>query len=180
MALKTDYKNDIFTGNRKYNEITNSDGTISLEDVTEYTQEGDTFSATDINATNEAINDISNDVLDTMEEIEANTESGAIAGALALKAVNENLGGLFSSTTQESTITVGSSPTIWWLSQTRTGYTPISATLTYNNSTRILAGIEELVFSNGSFTANGFAKDTEGSASMSVFFKIYITWVKNI
>ncbi len=59
MALKTDYKNDIFTGNRKYNEITNSDGTISLEDVTEYTQEGDTFSATDINATNEVVNDMS-------------------------------------------------------------------------------------------------------------------------
>ena len=39
MELKTNYKDDIYEGNRKYKEITNSDGTISLEDKTTYTQE---------------------------------------------------------------------------------------------------------------------------------------------
>ena len=56
MALKTNYKDDIYEGNRKYNQVNNSDGTISLVDQTVYTQEGDSFKAEDINATNMAIN----------------------------------------------------------------------------------------------------------------------------
>lgn len=55
MALKTNYKEDIFSGNRKYNMINNGDGTVSFEDVTEYSQVGDTFGAADINATNDTI-----------------------------------------------------------------------------------------------------------------------------
>lgn len=61
MALKTDYKEDILaSGNtrRKYNMITNDDGTVSLEDVTDYTQVGDSFGAGDINVTNNMINTI--------------------------------------------------------------------------------------------------------------------------
>lgn len=56
MALKTNYKDDIYDGNRKYQQISNSDGTISLVDQTVYTQEGDSFKAEDINATNAAVN----------------------------------------------------------------------------------------------------------------------------
>lgn len=56
-TLKTDYKNDIFTGMRKYNKIDNTDGTLSLEDVTQYQQNGDIYAAADINATNQAVND---------------------------------------------------------------------------------------------------------------------------
>ena len=63
MALRTDYKDDILdtsvNGKRKYNLITNSDGTVSLEDVTEYSQVGDSFGGADINRTNEEINRIS-------------------------------------------------------------------------------------------------------------------------
>lgn len=40
-------------------------------------------------------------VLDTLEEIEANTEAGKAAGALAVKELNDRLGGLYS---QEETI----------------------------------------------------------------------------
>lgn len=58
MSLKENYKNDIYTGLRKYKQIQNSDGTISLQDVTPYIQEGDIFSADDINATNREINSI--------------------------------------------------------------------------------------------------------------------------
>ena len=58
MALKTDYKDDVFDGNRKYTRISNQDGTFSYVDVTEYTIEGDTFSATDVNAMNTEINKI--------------------------------------------------------------------------------------------------------------------------
>lgn len=59
MALKTDYKDDVFSGDRKYQKKDNSDGTISLVDKTAYSQKGDIFSATDINATNKAVNGLS-------------------------------------------------------------------------------------------------------------------------
>ncbi len=54
--LKTNYKDAVFSGNRKYQEITNSDGTVSFTDQTSYTQQGDQFGASDINETNSAIN----------------------------------------------------------------------------------------------------------------------------
>lgn len=55
MALKTNYKDDVFTGKRKYRITNNDDGTVSLDDVTTYTQQGDIFGAADINAINKAI-----------------------------------------------------------------------------------------------------------------------------
>jgi hypothetical protein len=56
-ALKTDYKNDIFTGPRKYQKTDNTDGTISLNDVTTYEVTGDIYAAADINAANQAVNE---------------------------------------------------------------------------------------------------------------------------
>ena len=56
MALKTDYKDAVYTGNRKYTQTNNADGTVSLVDATAYSTEGDPFGATDINATNQAVN----------------------------------------------------------------------------------------------------------------------------
>lgn len=58
MALKTDYKDAIYDGNRKYTKAENDDGTISLVDATSYSQEGDLFGADDINATNTVVNAI--------------------------------------------------------------------------------------------------------------------------
>ena len=59
MALKTNYQNDVFSGKRKYNLINNSDGTVSLDDVTVYHKVGDIFNADDINATNKVVNETS-------------------------------------------------------------------------------------------------------------------------
>lgn len=58
MGLKTDYKDAMFDGQRRYRLIPNEDGTYSLPDSTTYTQTGDKFGANDINATNKAINQI--------------------------------------------------------------------------------------------------------------------------
>lgn len=58
--LKTDYQDYTYVGNKKFNLINNSDGTISLEDVTDYEIEGDDFGANDINATNQRINEMNN------------------------------------------------------------------------------------------------------------------------
>lgn len=58
--LRTDYKDDVLDTSvntqRKYQMITNEDGTVSFTDVTEYSQVGDTFGAVDVNAMNEAVN----------------------------------------------------------------------------------------------------------------------------
>lgn len=60
MALPTNYKDDVLgdsmDGKRRYRVIENRDGTISLEDVTEYSQTGSDFGAFDINQINEEVN----------------------------------------------------------------------------------------------------------------------------
>lgn len=66
MALRTDYKDDILdlTQNtqRKYRMITNADGTVSFEDVTAYSQVGDSFGAADINSLALAISESSGNI----------------------------------------------------------------------------------------------------------------------
>lgn len=56
MALRTNYKDDVFSGNRKYTQINNGDGTISFTDQTNYSQVGDSFGATQINEIDGKIN----------------------------------------------------------------------------------------------------------------------------
>jgi len=57
--LPTNYKDAAWTGSRKFNMTQNQDGTVSFEDVTDYTQIENAYrSADDVNATNEAINTI--------------------------------------------------------------------------------------------------------------------------
>lgn len=98
--LPVNFKDDILSsgmsGKRRYNMIQNSDGTVSFDDVTDYTQVGSTFGAAQINATNEAVNNAADasKIIDNLDTIKANTQSGYIAGALAVKALDSNLGKL--------------------------------------------------------------------------------------
>ena len=59
--LKTNYKDDVLDTSknekRKFRMIQNDDGTVSFDDATEYTQQGDAFGAADINTTNAKINE---------------------------------------------------------------------------------------------------------------------------
>ena len=66
--LKTDYKDDILVSGqqRKYNLIENSDGTVSLVDVSSYAQYGDTLKAEDFNATNAAVNALNGKTLSSV------------------------------------------------------------------------------------------------------------------
>ena len=57
MALRTDYKDDIYQGNRKYLQVKNEDGTVSFSDATQYEQEGDYFGAIQINEINQTVNE---------------------------------------------------------------------------------------------------------------------------
>lgn len=70
MSVKTTYKNDMFAGPRKYKVTQNDDGTISLEDVTEYTQDGDILSAEDMNNFGKAINQNSEDIATTNKNVD--------------------------------------------------------------------------------------------------------------
>ncbi len=98
-TLPTNFVDDIMTdamGNkRRYNLIQNSDGTVSLEDVTDYTQVGSAFGAAEVNATNKAVNESVDKavVIDNLSDIAANTTSGKVAGALAVKQLNSNMTG---------------------------------------------------------------------------------------
>ena len=96
-TLPTNFKDDILASSmgskRRYNVINNSDGTISLEDVTTYTQVGSTFGAAQINATNKAANAAADasKIIDDYDTLMANTQAGYMAGALAVKELNSNL-----------------------------------------------------------------------------------------
>ena len=62
MSLKTDFKNDKFAGKRKYAVTENGDGTVSFDDVTEYETVEDIYGATEVNASNSAINQNTDDI----------------------------------------------------------------------------------------------------------------------
>lgn len=65
--LKTTYQDDVLDTSvnekRKYNMIQNADGTVSFEDVTTYSQVGDSFGAADINATNEMLEKVNSNLM---------------------------------------------------------------------------------------------------------------------
>lgn len=74
MSLKEDYKNDMYEGRRKYNLIKNADETVSLDDVTQYIQEGDSFTASDINATNKTVNNLDKQLKTYMDKTDTEIE----------------------------------------------------------------------------------------------------------
>ena len=94
--LPVDFKDDVLqaemAGKRKYRIIQNEDGTISLEDVTNYSQIGSNFGAAQMNATNLAVNESfdKNKVIDSLADIVANEATGYAAGALAVRELNGN------------------------------------------------------------------------------------------
>ena len=61
MVLRTDFKDSIpknTTENKKYKMTNNSDNTVSFTDVTEYSQEGSSYGAKEVNEEREAINSV--------------------------------------------------------------------------------------------------------------------------
>ena len=89
-TLPTNFKDDIMSdsmgGKRRYNLINNTDGTVSLVDVTSYTQVGSTYGAAQVNAANKAINAAADagKIIDDVDALKAVTQNGYIAGAKAV------------------------------------------------------------------------------------------------
>ena len=95
--LPVNFKDDILAASnpkRKYQQTFNSDGSVSLEDVTVYTQQGSDFGASQVNQTNGAINNIYNERVLDLDELELVTEPGFFVDALAVKELNDKLQGL--------------------------------------------------------------------------------------
>lgn len=79
--LPVNFKDDVIdtsvSDKRRYNLITNSDGTTSLEDVTTYEQIGSNFGAEQVNQTNGTVNSLIDSEEETKESLNAlNTELG--------------------------------------------------------------------------------------------------------
>lgn len=65
-SLPTDYTDAVWSGLKKYTEVTNDDGTISFQDVTQYSnKEKSFFGAKDANKMNGAINTLMGTVKST-------------------------------------------------------------------------------------------------------------------
>ena len=84
MALKTDFVDALFEQKKiRLNE--NGDGTVTPVDETEYTRQGDKFGAKEINATNEAVNGLSEDMVDLKKSV--SDGKAQVAAAITAKRV---------------------------------------------------------------------------------------------
>ena len=91
--LSTDFKDDILASQnskRKYTQVNNSDGTVSFQDSTAYSQVGSQYGAKEVNEERKAINDIYANKLVTLDEIDLVTEEGYFVDAKAVKELNSN------------------------------------------------------------------------------------------
>ena len=91
--LSTDFKDDILASQnskRKYTQVNNSDGTVSFQDSTAYSQVGSSYGAKEVNEEREAINNIYANKLVTLDEIDLVTEPGFFVDAQVVKELNSN------------------------------------------------------------------------------------------
>ena len=158
-VLPVDFQDDILSedmdGRRKYQMITNADGTVSFVDVTEYTQVGSNFGQAQINATNEAVNESAdkNKIIDTKADLMANTQAGMIAGASAVKAAVSEL-------TENEIITVSPIPEL----KISNSKVEVRAGIALVNIQILCAGTTSVSLSNGKILATGFPKPSSGIA----------------
>jgi len=92
--LSTDFKDDILASQnskRKYTQVNNSDGTVSFQDSTAYSQVGSSYGAKEVNEEREAINNIYANKLVTLNEIDLVTEPGFFVDAQVVKELNSKM-----------------------------------------------------------------------------------------
>lgn len=112
MALRTDFKDSVLkdtTGNKKYKMTNNSDNTVSLTDVTEYSQEGSSYGAKEINEEREAINSIISPKTRTVEGSYLTCDV-AEAGAVTWFRISSNTTSKLTNGTEYNPFTVTPAP----------------------------------------------------------------------
>ena len=136
-TLKTNYKNDAYSGNRKFKMTNNSDGTVSFEDVTPYTQTGDNFGAAELNSFAEAINESAdkNDLMNVLADINSNQSTSKFVGALAIKTLMSKLSLPFAESDTVGGVTWETSHITSFVEDINYAFiVTVSATLDSNNS----------------------------------------------
>ena len=114
-TLPVDFQDDLLNVSmgekRRYRMINNSDGTVSLEDVTVYDRIGSNFGAGQINATNQAVNESfdKNKLIRDLDTINALTEEGYAVDALSVKQITNSLGTYYDDETETLYIQGGTS-----------------------------------------------------------------------
>ena len=133
--LPVDFKDDILnTGvnqKRKYQQMYNSDGSVSFEDVTAYQQKGSDFGAQQVNETNGAVNNIYAERIVDLDELDLVTEPGFFVDALAVKELNSNMTNLLliKSKSTRINVTAGQSTYSYIILDVVPGYTPVISTV---------------------------------------------------
>lgn len=92
--LSTDFKDQILSEvntQRKYKQTVNEDGTVSLQDMTAYDQEGSAYTAKHIIEERKAINDIYANRVVSLKEASLVTEPGFFCDALVINELNKNI-----------------------------------------------------------------------------------------
>lgn len=93
--LKTTYQDDVLDTSvnekRKYNMIQNADGTVSFEDVTTYSQNGDSFGAADINATNAKVNEVNSNLSNLLTPTTIGEANPSISGYATINDINSKI-----------------------------------------------------------------------------------------
>lgn len=92
--LSLDFNDEILSDvntQRKYKQTVNKDGTISLQDMTAYDQEGSSYTAKHIIEERKAINDIYANRVVSLEEASLVTEPGFFCDALVINELNKNI-----------------------------------------------------------------------------------------
>lgn len=93
--LSTDFKDQILSDintQRKYKQTVNEDGTVSLQDMTAYDQQGSSYSAKDINEERKAINDVYANKVVSLDEASLVTEPGFFCDALVANELVTKIG----------------------------------------------------------------------------------------
>lgn len=158
--LSTNFKDDILADSndrRKYTQINNSDGTISLQDSTAYKQVGSQYGAKEVNEEREAINNIYANKLVSLDEIDLVTEEGYFVDAKAVKELNSKMviGGKATIITSGSNINVASTNVVFERPMSDTNYFVIATLETVSKPTNFDKNYDvEVIVSNK--TLNGF------------------------
>lgn len=138
--LPVNFKDDILASSnpkRKYQQTFNTDGSVSLEDVTQYNQKGSEFGASQVNQTNGAVNNIYDERILTLEELELVTEPGFFVDALAVKELNSNMTNLLliKRKSNRINVTAGQNTSSHIILDVVPGYTPVISTVYSNHIT---------------------------------------------
>ena len=158
--LSTNFKDDILADSndrRKYTQINNSDGTISLQDSTAYKQVGSQYGAKEVNEEREAINNIYANKLVSLDEIDLVTEPGFFVDAQVVKELNSKMviGGKATIITSGSNINVASTNVAFERPMSDTNYFVIATLETVSKPTNFDKNYDvEVIVSNK--TLNGF------------------------